>query len=111
MGKVRKRQYSLNPNAHRGGGTGKFAAKMTFEDRCGVFFASRVGVPDWALLAISGMGRSSVTRLLDEDSVSYRNVHEEYKNMGHEAFGEKYYTPEIRERFEALVAAQQVRRA
>jgi len=86
------------------GGHGKFKPKLTFEERCGLFIASKLGIPDHQILAASGMNRSSVTRLLDGGGKAYKNVRDEYERLGEAEFRAKYYTEEMKMRLATAAA-------
>jgi len=82
-------------------GTGKFAPKLTFEERCGLYYAGKIGIPDWAILKVAKIHRSSLTRLLDGKHKAYLEVREKYQSLGHEEFGHRYYTEELQQRIAA----------
>jgi len=88
------------------GGKGKFAPKLTHEERCGLYYASKIGVEDWILYKIANIHRSSLTRLLDGHS-AYKYVHQEYEELGEEKFGERYYSEWLQEKITATRAEAQ----
>jgi len=86
------------------GGTGKFAPKLTFEQRCGFYYAHLIGIDrEWIVLA-SGMDRSTVTRLTNRRYRAYGGIHRKFDELGLETFREQYWTQDIRDRLAAAGA-------
>jgi hypothetical protein len=85
------------------GGTGKWAPKLTFEERCGFYYAFLLGIPREVIVRASGLNRGTVVRLTNRKYKAYGEVHLKFDELQSDAFRERYYTPEIVAR---LAAAQ-----
>ena len=86
------------------GGTGKYAPKLTFEERCGFYYASVIGTPrDWIELA-SGLNRGTVVRLTNRKYRAYAGIHRKFDELGQDAFREAYWTKAIQDRLAAAGA-------
>jgi hypothetical protein len=81
----------MNPK----GGTGKWAPKLTFEERCGFYYAYTIGVSKETIAAASGLNRGTVTRLINPRYRAYAEVHRKYGELGADAFREAYYPPAL----------------
>jgi hypothetical protein len=77
------------------GGQGKWAPKLTFEERCGYYFAYTTGISKEAIAAVSGLNRGTVTRLVNRRYRAYAGVHQKYDELGADAFREAYYSPAL----------------
>lgn len=74
------------------GRQGKYAHKLDFDQRCEVLALYRTGVPRVVLAEAYGIDRRTVTHIYNPQSVHYRNVREEEKRLGAEAFQRQYIT-------------------
>jgi hypothetical protein len=89
----------MNPK----GGTGKWAPKLTFEERCGFYYAFLSNIPRETIVAASGLNRGTVVRLTNRRYKAYSSVHQKFDELGLDAFREAYWTPALAAR---LAAAQ-----
>jgi hypothetical protein len=85
------------------GGIGKWAPKLTFEERCGYYFAFLMGTPRPIIVLASGLNRGTVVRLTNRKYRAYGEVHLKLDELGQDVFRERYWTQDIRDR---LAAAQ-----
>jgi hypothetical protein len=86
------------------GGQGKWAPKLTFEERCGYYFAFLIGVDKSIIARASGLNRGTVTRLVNRHYRAYDEVHLKYDELGLDTFRERYWTQSIRDRVAAALA-------
>jgi len=88
---------STDMTHHWGGSSGKFVSK--FKDRktaCGYFYAGRVKGASSELIALAvGANRRTIGKLLNHKLTDYASIKEEFKELGSDEFGKKYYTIEI----------------
>lgn len=83
------------------GGIGKFAPKLTFEDRCGYFYAALIKTPTNVLALASGMNHGTISRLANIHSGAYRNIHAHFEALGREEFRNRYFSKAIIDRVAA----------
>jgi hypothetical protein len=85
------------------GGTGKWAPKLSFEERCGFYYASIIGIEKGVIVLASKLDRGTITRLISRRYKAYSSVHQRFDELGLDKFREAYWTPTIQQR---VVAAQ-----
>lgn len=93
------------PEKKHVGGWGQFAAKLTFEERCGYYYASLIGVPRSAIVKATGLNRGTVLKLTSRKYRDYEEVHLKFDELRVAAFKDRYYTPTIKNRCAAAIAA------
>ena len=71
---------------------GKFAAKLSFAQRCEILAFYHNGVSRQHLADAFGIDRRTVTHIQNAQSKHYRDVRAEYKKLGHDAFLRQYVT-------------------
>jgi hypothetical protein len=86
--------YLVAVNTGRGLLMGKFAAKLTFEQRCEILALHRKGCTRENLAKMFGIDRRTVTHIYNPQSPHYRNVREEEKRLGADNFFGKYVSQE-----------------
>jgi hypothetical protein len=86
------------------GGTGKYAPKLTFEQRCGYYFAFLMGTPRPIIVLASGLNRGTVVRLTNRKYRAYDEVHLKFDELGQDVFRERYWTQDIQDRLAAAGA-------
>jgi hypothetical protein len=80
------------PVRYSNGGTGAYAAKLTLEQRCAVFWAFRhEEISIDRLAEIVGIDRRTIQKLVDINHRSYKDVKQQYANLGVTAFRDKYW--------------------
>lgn len=86
--------------------TGKFAPKMSFDQRCELLALYRKGYTREALAKLYGVDRRTVTHIHNAQSSHYRNVREEELRLGRENFLEKYITADSMAKVMELAAVE-----
>lgn len=82
-------------------GIGKWAPKLTFEERCGFYYAFTLGVPREVIVRASGLNRGTVMRLVNRKYKAYARVHRIFDEIGAIEFHNRYYTKELKDRLAA----------
>lgn len=86
---------SLDPHSVRVD-SGRFASKLTFEERCSVLAAWAVGVNRRLLAVAFGIDRRTVSHVYNRQSPHYKDVRAEYDKLGKDKFIERYLTEDVR---------------
>lgn len=87
----RERLKGLSYNADS-----KFAAKLTFQQRCEIYALAMVGGVKRELLARAyGVNRATVRHIINPSSPHYRNVRKEFRDLGTEEFTERFGTADV----------------
>jgi len=76
----------------------KFAAKMSFEERCAVLALVASNVNRVIVSEAMGVDRRTVGHIVNPASSHYRNVRQEMSRMGRDEFVAKYITEEVAKR-------------
>jgi hypothetical protein len=87
-----------------------WAAKLTFEERCGFYYAHLDGVDRDIIAIASGLHRSTVTRLTNRSYTAYGEIHLKFDELGANVFRERYWTKDIQDRLAAARAQVAARR-
>jgi hypothetical protein len=82
---------------------GKYAPKLSFEQRCEVLGLWRLGYTRESLSRIYGVDRRTITHVYNQQSPHYKNVRVELLRMGLDNFLAKYVTPEVQARAQAFI--------
>lgn len=85
-----------------------FEAKLTFAERCSLYALHLRGTSTAMLAAAFGVNRRTVTHLCSPDSSRYRNVRDQFKAMGQDAFMAEYFTETAVERLNAAAHKAEV---
>lgn len=93
------------PEKKHVGGWGQFAAKLTFEERCGYYYASLLGVPRSAIVKATGLNRGTVLKLTSRKYKDYGEIHLKFDELKGEEFCNRYYTTLIKNKCTVAVAA------
>ena len=104
MNKPTTREERIALLASLNTGITKFAAKLTFEQRCEILALHRMGVRRDVLAKIYGVDRRTITHIHNPMSPHYKNVRAQETGMGREAFHDFYVTEEL---FNAVQARSQ----
>lgn len=87
---------SLIPKeAMTNGRTGKFASKLTFEERCAVLACVVYGVSRPIVAAAFSINRRTVTHVCNEHSIHYKDTRKKLKELGKEEFIKEYLTESV----------------
>ena len=73
----------------------KFAAKLSFDQRCQILALHRIGIVREDLAKMYGVDRRTVGFIYNQHSSHYRNVRAEENKIGIHAFRDRYLTTEI----------------
>jgi hypothetical protein len=82
------------------------SGRLSFSDRCAAFYALHIGYPKDLAAKVFGMSPGTMYMLAnclrgERNGVAhYQEIAREFRRMGEENFGERYYTPEIDERLQ-----------
>lgn len=74
---------------------GKFAPKLSQQERCSILAASKYGVTRNVVAAAFDIDRRTVTHICSDNSPHYRSVRDEYSRLGHQDFFKLYLTPDV----------------
>ena len=74
---------------------GKFAPKLTFEDRCAILGLNRLFYPKDTIAKAFGVDRRTVSHVISATGGKYRSIKEQEKRLGKEKFIAQYVTSEI----------------
>ena len=83
---------------------GKFASKLSAEERCAVLAVSKVGIPRPLVAAAFGIDRRTVSNIVLDHSPHYKETRKRYKQMGHEAFISEFITTDVLKRIKEAKA-------
>lgn len=87
---------SLIPKeAMTNGQTGKFAAKLTFEERCAALACVVYGVSRPIVAAAFSINRRTVTHIVNEHSAHYKDTRKKLKELGKDEFIKEYLTESV----------------
>lgn len=75
-----------------------FAPKLTFADRCAILGFYKTGFSLPQIAAGFKVNRRTVNKVISELSNKYKDVRDEYRRLGEEAFIARYVTPEWAEK-------------
>lgn len=75
--------------------TGEFAAKMTFEERCAVLACVVYGVSRPIVALAFSINRRTVTHVVNEHSIHYKDVRKKLKELGKDEFIKEYLTESV----------------
>lgn len=68
----------------------KWASKLTFDQRCQILALHRAGITRDLLATAFGVDRRTISHIYNEGSAHYKSVRDEEKNLGRDAFINKY---------------------
>src|SRR5580765_3485616 len=74
---------------------GKYAAKLSFGQRCEILALSRTGCTRELLAKMYNVDRRTITHIYNINSIHYKNVREEELRLGRENFIAKYATLDV----------------
>lgn len=82
------------------------AGRLSFPEKCAAFYLLRRGFKKNLVALVFGLSPMSATRLsrADPEGDRYPDVAREYERLGHDAFGDRYYTQDIDDRLWRYVA-------
>lgn len=89
-------------------GKNKFAAKLTFQQRCEILGLHRMNIPRDVLAKMYNVDRRTITHVHNLKSTHYRDVREEELRLGRDHFNDTYVTPEVHTK--ALSFVQELRK-
>lgn len=98
MGDFKALLGDLPLEAFKGASEGKFAPKMTRDERCVVLALVRSGIKRELVAKTFGIDKRTVAHIVNENGPHYREVRKEYRDEGHDAFCTRYLTGEVMER-------------
>jgi hypothetical protein len=82
---------------------GKYAPKLSFQQRCEVLGLYKLGYTRESLSRMYGVDRRTITHVYNQLSPHYKNVRVELLRMGQPEFLAKYITDEVRARAQSFV--------
>ena len=77
------------------GGSNKFAAKLTFTERCEILALRHAGVRREVLAEMYNVDRRTITHIYNPMSRHYANVREQETTMGRERFRDTYLSDDL----------------
>lgn len=88
---------SLIPAHHfaQSGGTGKFAPKLTQEERCAILALVKSGVKRDTIAAAYDLDRRTVGHIVNPQSPRYKEIRNRYRATGHDEFIAEHLTEEV----------------
>lgn len=81
------------------------AGRLTFNEKCAAYYLLLRGFKKSLVALTFGVTPSAMTRLAQARSARYADVVREYRRLGHEAFGDRYFTQDMEARFLRYQAA------
>lgn len=93
--KTQEEGLALLDLLHAENNYGKFAAKLTFAQRCEILALHRKGCTRELLAKLYKVDRRTVTHIHNPDSPHYKNVREEELRLGRDNFITKYLTLDV----------------
>lgn len=82
---------------------GKFAPKLTYEQRCEVLALHHLGVPRNVLVESYGIDRRTIAHIISKNSIHYRNVRAKFAELGKDAFMQKYLNEGVKARIAGAI--------
>jgi hypothetical protein len=103
MSNVKEMLAQLPSAAFRQPTTGKFAAKLTRNERCAILALVNSGIKREVASKVFDIDKRTVAHIVNENGPHYKDIRTEYRNEGHDDFCAKYVTAEIMGRIEASI--------
>lgn len=105
--KVKEILDSLDPSALRVD-AGRFASKLTFNERCSVLAAFLYGVNRRVLSLAFGINRRTVTHIYNPNSPHYKATRQELERLGKDRFIERYLTEDVVKKIAEVKASRKM---
>lgn len=82
------------------------AGRLSFPEKCAAYYLLRRGFKKSLVALTFNLSPMSATRLAraDAEAERYPDIAREYERLGHDAFGERYYTNDIEARLQRNIA-------
>jgi hypothetical protein len=93
--KTQEEGLALLSFIHAKSNNGKFAAKLSFQQRCEILALHRKGCTRELLARAYNVDRRTITHIYNPASTHYKNVREEEMSLGRNHFIEKYVTNSV----------------
>lgn len=85
---------------------GKFATKLTFDQRCEILAFHRMNVSRALLSEVYGVDRRTITHIYTKKSPHYKKIRDEEARLGTEEFCKEYITEEVALKIAALQTSE-----
>lgn len=90
---------------------GRFAPKLTHEQRCSILAAVIMGHPREAVAHAFGVNRRTITHICNRSSPSYKSVRDEYDRHGKAEFLRMFLTDEVRNKVREAAKSEEAKKS